>query len=177
MRRTRGSAAVLFGLLLAVLPAAGPAQAHNGKLDLEVAGDGATGVTVQAFHEDGHRLDLPVRLVLTATADGGRSVGPLQLEPAGEGQGFYASGPVLSPGDWQVTVSAPAPYDSAATAEVRAVEGQAPPVADLAAAAAEDEPGGTARAGWWRWAWPVGLAVLALAALAVAVRRPRSRQH
>ena len=63
MRRTRGAAAVLAGLLLAILPVAGPAWAHDGKLKLEVAGDGATGVTVQARHADGHRLDTLVRLV------------------------------------------------------------------------------------------------------------------
>ena len=38
-------------------PAGGRAGgAHDGKIKLEVAGDGATGVTVQARHADGHRL-------------------------------------------------------------------------------------------------------------------------
>ncbi|MDG4768078.1 hypothetical protein O7632_28895 [Solwaraspora sp. WMMD406] len=174
MRLTRGAVAVLVGLLLAILPAAGAAQAHDRTLRLEVAGDGATGVTVQATYTDGHRLESVVRLVLTATAEGGRTVGPTQLEPVGEGQGFYFSGPVLTPGTWQVTVSAPAPYTGATTAEVRAVEGQAPPPAELAERA-EAANGSSSGAGWWRWALPIGLAVLALAVLAVAVSPTRRR--
>jgi hypothetical protein len=176
-RRTRGAAAVLAGLLLALLPAAGPAWGHTGKLELEVAGDGATGVTVQARHGDGHRLDTVVRLVLTAKAAGGRTVGPVQLEPAGEGQGFYSSGPVLTPGRWQVTVTAPKPHAGKATVEVRARAAQTAPaqVAPVAAA----KPGGTAgTASSWRW-WPVlpgVLAALAIAATVVlTVRRRRAR--
>lgn len=175
MRRTRGAAAVLVGLLLAILPAAGPAWAHNGKLKLEVAGDGATGVTVQARHADGHRLDTLVRLVLTATAAGGRTVGPLQLEPAGEGQGFYASGPILAPGSWRVTVRAPAPHTSKVTVEVQARAAQSAPaqVAPVSAA----KRGGPAQAEpSWRW-WPAGLGVVAALAVVtmvvLAVRRRR----
>ena len=123
MRRTRGAAAVLAGLLLALLPAAGPAWAHGGKLKMEVAGDGAVGITVQARHADGHQLETLVRLALTATGADGRSVGPVQLEPAGEGQGFYATGPILTPGTWKVTVRAPAPHTSEVTVEVEARAG------------------------------------------------------
>lgn len=172
MRRTRGAAAVVAGLVLAILPVAGPARAHDGKLKLEVAGDGATGVTVQARHADGHRLETLVRLVVTATATGGRTVGPLQLEPAGEGQGFYATGPILAPGSWRVTVRAPAPYGGKVTVEVRAKAAQSAPA-----------PAGAKRVGpmpaepSWRW-WPVGLgvlAVLAIVAMAMAaVHRRRT---
>jgi hypothetical protein len=178
MRRTRGAAAVLAGLLLAMLPMAGPAWAHEGKLKLEVAGDGATGVTVQARHADGHRLDTLVRLVLTATAEGGRTVGPLQLEPAGEGQGFYTSGPILAAGSWRVTVRAPAPHAGKVTVEVRARAAQSAPaqVAPVSAA----KRGGTAQAeSSWRW-WPVGLGVLAALAIVTmvvpAVRRRRKER-
>jgi hypothetical protein len=174
MGRTRGAVAVLAGLLLAILPAAGPAWAHDGKLKLEVAGDGATGVTVQARHADGHRLDALVRLVLTATAAGGRTVGPLQLEPAGEGQGFYTSGPILAPGSWRVTVGAPAPYTGKVTVEVRARAAQS-----AAAQAAPASRGAPSRAEpGWRW-WPVGLGVLAAVAIVAmvvpAVRRLQRR--
>lgn len=170
MRGTRGAAAVLAGLVLAILPATGPAWAHNGKLKLEVAGDGATGVTVRARHADGHQLDTMVRLVLSATAGGGRTVGPLQLEPAGEGQGFYTSGPILAPGDWKVTVSAPAPHASKVTVEVRAKAAQsAPAPASPVSAAKGDEAS-------WLW-WPVGLGVLAaLAAVALVVPAVRRRK-
>ena len=173
MRRTRGAAAVLAGLVLAILPVAGPAWAHDGKLKLEVAGDGATGVTVQARHADGHRLDTLVRLVVTATAAGGRTVGPLQLEPAGEGQGFYSTGPILAPGSWRVTVRAPAPHASKVTVEVQARAAQSAP-----APAVGGEAGRAPAGSSWRW-WPVGLGVLAalvivtMVVAAAAMRRRR----
>ncbi|MCA2216976.1 hypothetical protein [Jidongwangia harbinensis] len=175
VRRTRGSAAVLAGLLLATLPAAGPAWAHDTRLKLEVAGDGATGVTVRARHADGHPLDKPVRLVLTATAAGGRTVGPRQLEPAGEGQGFYASGPVLAPGSWRVTVSAPRPYTGETAVEVRARAAQSAPAQAAPVSAARRTAAGESG---WRW-WPVGLAVLAALAivtLVVPVVRRRTKR-
>lgn len=174
MRRTRGAAAVLAGLLLAILSAAGPAWAHNGKLKLEVAGDGATGITVQARHGDGHQLETLVRLVLTATAEGGRAVGPVQLEPAGEGQGFYATGPVLAPGKWRVTVRAPAPYAGEATVEVRAEAAQSAPaqVAPVSAAKRGGSLQTTPSSSWG----PVVLGVLAVLAI-VAVVLPKVRRR
>ncbi|MCM4080992.1 hypothetical protein [Paractinoplanes hotanensis] len=169
MRRT--GAAVLTGLVLAFVPVAGPAWAHEGKLKLEVAGDGATGVTVQAKHADGHRLEAVVRLVVSATAADGQAVGPVQLEPAGEGQGFYASGPILTPGDWRVTVRAPAPYTSEATVAVRAKAAQtapAPAVRGAAQASADT---------WWSW-WPWALGILAavIGAATLSARALRRRQ-
>ncbi|MET0522115.1 MAG: hypothetical protein ABW156_09095 [Jiangellaceae bacterium] len=175
MRRTRGAVAVLVGLLLAILPAAGPAPAHSGKLKLEVAGDGATGVTVQARHADGHRLDKLVRLVLTASAAGGRTVGPLQLEPAGEGQGFYATGPILAPGSWQVTVRAPAPYTSKVTVDVQARVAQSAPAQAAPMLAAKREGPAQAESSW-RWLL-VGLGLLAaLAIVAIVVPTVRRRR-
>ncbi|MEV6633781.1 hypothetical protein AB0M54_23820 [Actinoplanes sp. NPDC051470] len=162
----RLAAAVLAGLLLAILPVAGPARAHDGKLKLEVAGDGATGVTVQAVHADGHRLDTVVRLVLSATAEGGRTVGPVQLAPSGEGQGFYSSGPILAPGTWKVTVQAPAPNTTKVTVEVRARAAQTAP-----ASVAQDRAEPSSR-------WPLALGVLAavavVALLLLAVIRRRA---
>jgi len=172
MRRTRGAAAALIGLVLAILPAAGPAWAHSDKLKLEVAGDGATGVTVQARHADGHRLDTLVRLVLTATAAGGRTVGPLQLEPSGEGQGFYASGPILAPGSWRVTVRAPAPHTGKVTVEVQARAAQSAP-AQAAPVSAAKRGGPPQAEPSWRW-WPVALGALAIVTMvALVVRRRR----
>ena len=172
MRRTRAAAAVLTGLVLAIVPVTGPVWAQDGKLKLEVAGDGATGVTVQARNADGKRLDTLVRLVLTATAEGGRKVGPLQLEPAGEGQGFYSTGPILAAGKWTVTVQAPAPNAGKVTVEVQAKAAQSAPPAPVA------QRNEAAQDGWlWRW-WPAGLVLLAALAIAAyvvpAARRRRS---
>ncbi|MEV6366864.1 hypothetical protein AB0L86_08230 [Micromonospora musae] len=159
--------ALLIGVALPLLSAT-PAAAH-GKLKLTVAGDGAGGVTVQAVHTDGHRLEKPVLLTLTGTGPDGQRVGPVQLAPAPEGQGFYSSGPLLSPGRWRVTVAAPAPHESEVSAEVQARPAQspAPAVPAAATAPAADAPAAAGAGGaWW---WPVGLAVLVIAALAVAV--------
>ncbi|MEV4541817.1 hypothetical protein [Micromonospora echinaurantiaca] len=177
MTRTwQAVAAALVGLALAFLSTA-PAAAHTGKLKLTVAGDGADGVTVQAVYADGHRLDKVVRLTLTATGPDGRRVGPVQLEPAAEGQGFYASGPILSPGRWQVTVSAPAPHRGEASAEVEARGAQSPPpapapVAPVAPAAGTRDPAGDGGTGWWPLALAgLGLAVLAAVAVPLVRRR------
>jgi hypothetical protein len=166
---TRSGAAVVAGLILAVVPVAGPAWAHDGKLKLEVAGDGATGVTVQVRHADGHRLDELVRLTVSATGAGGRSVGPLQLEPAGEGQGFYSSGPILTPGSWRVTVRAPAPHTTRATVEVEAQAAQAAPAAAVPATRR-----GSGAAGW-RWWWTAGLGAVVVLAIGAVVARRRTR--
>ncbi|SCE95370.1 hypothetical protein GA0070216_103337 [Micromonospora matsumotoense] len=171
MRTCRVLAAALVVAGLVALPA-GPAAAHGGKVKLTVAGDGAGGVTVMAVYADGHRLDQPVRLTLTAEGEGGRTAGPVQIAPAGEGQGFYSSGPLLSPGDWRVTVSAPAPYQSTATAQVQARVAQSPPPA----AAARPETGAEAD-GVGRWSWLAGgLAVVAVAGVALLWWR-RRRVH
>ena len=169
MRRTRGAAAVLAGLLLAILPAAGPAWAHDGKTQ---AGGG------RRRRHRRHRPGPPRRRPPAGHAGpagrspppptGGRTVGPLQLEPAGEGQGFYTSGPILAPGSWRVTVRAPAPHASKVTVEVRARAAQSAP-------APVGGEAGRARGGpSWRW-WPVGLGVLAVLVIVTMVLRRRRR--
>ena len=167
MRLIHRAAAGLAGLLLAILPVTAPAWAHDGKLKLQVAGDGATGVTVQAGYADGHPVEELIRLVVTATAEGGRTVGPVQLEPAGEGQGFYATGPILAPGNWRVTVRAPAPHTSEVTVQVQARAAQTAPAQPAATPAAAESS--------WPW-WQIGLGVLAASALA-AVVIPASRRR
>ncbi|MGN9907026.1 hypothetical protein ACTMTJ_05645 [Phytohabitans sp. LJ34] len=148
--------------LLALWPAA-PAAAHGGPLVLDVAGDGATGVTVRAtYKKDGHPVaDQVLRLVLNATGEGGRKVGPVQLNPANEGQGFYTSGPVLTPGRWTVVVVAPEPNAGKAEAAIEARVAQtAPPPAP----ASDTSDGG----GTWRW-WVAGAALFLGTVIALAV--------
>jgi hypothetical protein len=139
--------------LLALWPAA-PAAAHGGPLVLDAAGDGASGVTVRAtYKKDGHPVDDQVlRLVLNATADGGRKVGPVQLNPSNEGQGFYTTCAVLTPGKWTITVTSPEPNPGKAevTVEARVAQTAPPPEAD---------PSQDASGGAWRW-WVAGGAVL-----------------
>ncbi|WBB79181.1 hypothetical protein O7606_23865 [Micromonospora sp. WMMD882] len=181
-RRARVALAALVVPTLALLPAA-PVAADPGTLKLTVAGDGADGVTVQAVHADGRRPDLPIRLVLTATGPDGRKLGPRPLEPAGEGRGFYATGPLLTPGRWKVTVAAPNPPGGTATAtvEATAAEPVPPPPTARALAGAPDvtrirADGRADERAWW---FPVGIGAVALLVVAGAVtvltgRRRRS---
>ncbi|WP_433127337.1 hypothetical protein ACQPWW_30695 [Micromonospora sp. CA-240977] len=163
-------AAVFAGLALTLFSAA-PAAAQADKIKLTVAGDGAVGVTIQATYADGRRLDRVVRLVLTATGPDGQKVGPVQLEPQPEGQGFYSSGPVLTAGTWKVKVNSPAPLPGEATATVQARAAQSPP-APRPVAVNRPADGGSG-AGWWPFA-AAGL-VLVAAAMGVAMLFGRRR--
>ena len=151
-------------------PSGGP---FSSELKLEVAGDGATGVTVRVLDADGRPPAVDVRLVLTATAvEGGRTVGPLQLNPASEGRGFYASGPVLSPGRWTVvvssTVSSAVPVRAEVVVEARTA--QSPPPTS---AAATPDTSDSSDSAWWPWL--VGALVVAAGFTAVALVRLRRR--
>jgi len=140
---------------------------HGGALKLQLGGDGAEGVTVRATYDDGHPLDSVVRMVLTATRAGGRSVGPIQLTPANEGLGFYSSGPVLSPGRWQVVVTAPKPTPGRAASVVDARAPQTAPPAPAVAARPADDAGGHA----WLWWTIAGVGSAAVIGIGLALRR------
>jgi hypothetical protein len=161
--------ALAIGVLL-LLPAA-PAAAHGDKIKLEVAGDGANGVTVLARYDDGHPVDDRVlRLVLTATGDGGRRAGPIQLNPSPEGRGFYSSGAVLAPGRWTVTLTAP---DPDVTRTEATIDTRPPQTAPPPAVAGPERAEGTDRGGGRAW-WMAGLlaaVTVVLAGLVLAVRR------
>ncbi|MEU5669598.1 hypothetical protein ABZ749_04340 [Micromonospora sp. NPDC047753] len=176
IRKALAAVFVGLALTLSAAPAAQAAQAapaaHGAqaapaaqadKLKLTVAGDGAQGVTIQATYADGRRLEQVVRLVLTATGPDGQRVGPVQLEPQPEGQGFYSSGPVLSTGTWKVSVNSPAPLAGKATATVQAKTAQSPPApAPVAVTTPTDDAGSAA---WW----PLAAAGLVLVAVAMGV--------
>jgi hypothetical protein len=156
-------------IALVGLAPAGAAVAADGRITLDVAGDGAGGVTVRiVYANDGSPVEADVRLVLTATGESGRTVGPLQLAPAPEGRGFYATGPILSPGEWEVTVTSPKPYEGRATVKVAARPAQTPaPVAADAHAAQPPESGGLG----WLWWLGSGLALVIAVVMVFALRR------
>jgi hypothetical protein len=167
MGRVLGAAVLAVGALL--LPAA-PAAAHGEKIKIEVAGDGANGVTVLASYDDGHPVDDRVlRVVLTATGDGGRRAGPIQLNPASEGRGFYSSGAVLAPGRWTVVVTTPAPH---ATRTEATIDTRPPQTALPPQAAGPERIQGADGEGGGVW-WVIGLlaAVVAVGGLVLAARR------
>ncbi len=155
-----------------------PASAHGGKITLEVAGDGATGVTVRALYQsDGHPVeDKDLRLVLTATDAGGKTAGPLDLEKSPEGRAFYRSGGVLSPGRWTVVVTGSDPNVVRAESTVEARAQAAPPPA-VAVSRSADRAGsagsgdGNGNGTWWTVAFVAALA--ATAGVVLANRRRR----
>ncbi|GAA1899191.1 hypothetical protein [Asanoa iriomotensis] len=159
--------AVVSAALLALVPGL-PAYAHDGPVTLDVAGDGAGGVTVRAiFTKDKHPVETGVSLVLTGTGEDGRTVGPIPLAPSAEGQGFYTSGPVLTPGSWDVTVTAPNPHPGKASVKVQAqVAQQMPPPAGTAG---DESPTGS-----FAWLWWLGGAVLVILILA-AIAQSRTK--
>ncbi|GAA0913994.1 hypothetical protein GCM10009558_022450 [Virgisporangium aurantiacum] len=187
----RRAITTLAALLAVLLLGATPAAAHGGKIKLEVAGDGATGVTVRALYQsDGHPVeDKVLRLTLTATADGGRTAGPFDLGPAAEGRGFYSSGAVLTPGRWTVVVTAADPNVIRAESTVDARTPQAAPAASTPVSPdatktttpetdAASGSGGT----WWTVAFLVALALAGVTLILVprraspnASRRPTGR--
>jgi hypothetical protein len=169
MRSLRVMLAALV-LVPMLLLSASPAAAHDGKLVLQAAGDGATGVTIRASYADGHQLETLVRLVFKATADNGQTVGPIQLNPSGEGQGFYTTGPVLTPGRWQVTVSAPAPNPAevVVTVDARAAQTAPKPASPPIA-----RPAGSGGSGLVWWLVGAGLLV-AVAGSVVLLARTRN---
>ncbi|MEV4617172.1 hypothetical protein AB0J74_00450 [Asanoa sp. NPDC049573] len=171
MRVYRLAVAVLVTALVALVPGL-PAYAHDGPVTLDVAGDGAGGVTVRAVYtSDKHPVESGVRLVLTATGEGGRTVGPLQLNPSAEGRGFYTSGAVLTPGSWDVAVTAPAPHEGKGSAKIQArVAQQMPPVPPVPRSGASTLTG---RFGWLWWLGGVVLVVLVLGAIAQSRARRR----
>ena len=169
MRTLRLVLVALAAALLTLVPGP-PAAAHEGPLTLDVAGDGAAGVTVRAVYAaDKHPVEGDVRLVLTATGEGGRTVGPIQLGPALEGRGFYTSGAVLTPGAWTVTVTAPEPHPAKATAKVVAEVAEQPPPAPAA------EPRSSGLAGRFTWLWWLGGAVLVIALLGAVAQARTNR--
>ncbi|MEV4629063.1 hypothetical protein AB0J90_22640 [Micromonospora sp. NPDC049523] len=170
MRPLRVLLAALALVPMLLLPAM-PAAARDGKLDLQVAGDGATGVTIRASYADGHQLESVIRLVLTAKGGSGDTVGPIQLEPSGEGQGFYTTGPILSPGRWQVTVTAPAPNPAEAVATVEAKAEQTAPRPVPSNPVALPKESGLSTGVWWLIG---GALLLAAAGSAVLLARNRN---
>jgi hypothetical protein len=179
----RRAITTLAALLAVLLLGATPAAAHGGKIKLEVAGDGATGVTVRALYQsDGHPVeDKVLRLILTATADGGRTAGPFDLGPAAEGRGFYSSGAVLTPGRWTVVVTAQDPNVIRAESTVDARTPQAAPIAQPAGSTpatpgttdtdTDSGSGGT----WWTVVFVMALAAAAVALILVRRRASQGR--
>ena len=110
---------LLAGLTLVL--GAPAASAHGGPIKLEVTGDGADNVNVLVtYKKDGHPVTEIVEATLSATSSDGRSLGPVPLRSASEGQNLYHSAEPLPNGEWDVTVTATEPSKAKATVKVKA---------------------------------------------------------
>ncbi|MFD6140192.1 hypothetical protein [Promicromonospora sp. NPDC060271] len=197
-RFTRLGAVLLLALGLAApvaVPAAvAPAAAHGGRIDIEVGTDGAGGVSAAlTWAGDGHPVEESAAVVVRAVSDDGEKVGPVTLDSASEGVGWYRSEPeLLGEGHWTVTAQVKEPKKAEVEVELDVVAPAAPPSesaapgsgsgpdgsdaaginpeADAAGAAAGD--GSPSSGGLPAWTgWALGALVVAGAATVVVLRR------
>ncbi|MFF2370932.1 hypothetical protein [Agromyces sp. NPDC058110] len=169
----RRRAAALVAAVLAMLFAqlfvlgVGPASAHGGPFEGQIAQDGEGGVYVTfAYTEDGH----PVEALLTGTVEGRSATGevlePVPLVSASQGSGIWGVPAGTFPeGEWDITVkvSEPAPYETSAPIEIVMADVVAEDyVAPAAAGAVDAAP--AAEFGSWV---AVGLGAAAVAAVLV----------
>lgn len=158
---------VLLAMLSAMLLGlgAGPAQAHGGPIEGQIAQDGEGGVYVSFnYVEDSH----PVEALLVGTVEGrsasGEVLDPVALVSASQGSGIWGTPPGTFPeGEWEVTVriTEPIAYETSAPLEIV----MADVVADehVAPAAQADAATGVEFSSW------LGLGLGAAAVVAVVV--------
>ena len=188
-RRGAGRFVVVAAVLLAALSLASPAAAHGGA-SVTIHSDGRGSVWITAQWQDGHPINEPTPVTLTATPAAGGTAAPVPastLTQTGDQRGTQTWSGVLPPGSWRVAVDLGAPVEGHCRALVpSAVEGSASPqpveVACLipatgatAAGTGEEESSTGSLAPLW-----VTLSVLAIAGLIAAevVRRRRTgRPH
>lgn len=197
-RFIRLGAVLALGLGLLVAPTTlAPASAHGGKIDIEVGTDGTGGISAAlVWAGDGHPVEESAVVVVQAVSDAGQEVGPITLDSASEGVGWYRSEPaVLDEGHWTLTARVKEPAKAKVVTEIDVA---APPSAEpsdpapsdsapseAGPAATEDteitaEAGGNGSAtaatsssgGLPRWTgWLLGVLVAAGAVTAVVLRR------
>ena len=198
MRRFTRLGAVLLLALGLVVPAAvpaamAPAAAHGGKIDIEVGTDGAGGVSAAlAWAGDGHPVEESAVVVVRAKSDDGEKVGPVTLDSASEGVGWYRSEPeLLGEGHWTVTAQVKEPKKAEVEVEIDVVAPAAPPSESAepepesagseaagtnpdagAAGAASADQGSPSSGGLPAWTgWTLGALVVAGVATVVVLRR------
>ena len=107
------------------------AAAHGGPIELTLNSNGSGEFELIAFYEeDGHIVDAIMDPVLEAVAEDGTTAGPINLVSSSEGQGrWVTTEPVLSDGDWSVTVSTTTPEEASVTIDVSVTPPDTPPPA------------------------------------------------
>lgn len=181
-----------LGAVLVLGGLAAPATAHGGDVVISLGTDGAGGVSATlTYKSDGHPVEEAADVTVTAESDAGETVGPITLQSASEGVGWYVSDPgVLAEGHWMLTATMTHPAEATASAQVDVVPPAEPAAAedgedaDAAGAESADASAGTDPApgedatssgpGALLWAL-LAAAVVAAGALGVVVARRRAR--
>ncbi|GAB3858333.1 hypothetical protein [Dactylosporangium cerinum] len=181
--------AVVAAVLLAALGLASPAAAHGGA-SVTIHSDGRGSVWITAQWQDGHPINEPTPVTLTATpaAGGTAAIAGEKLTQTGDERGTQTWSGVLPPGSWRVAIDLGAPVEGHCQALVPAVAGagaatpQPVEVACLIPASAGtaptgDAPASSSGAGSLAPLW-VTLGILLIAGLVVAevIRRRKQRQ-
>ncbi|WP_029253242.1 hypothetical protein [Paraoerskovia marina] len=180
--------ALLVTAVLAVAWAASPAHAHGGDLQVDIGTDGAGGIDAAvSWAADGHPVEETVDLIVTAVSDDGTEVGPVQLQSASEGVGWYKSEPgLLGEGHWVLTSVATVPAEYSGTTEIDVAPVVTPepdepapgPETELAADTSDSAATGETGSGT-SWGWvAVGVAAVVafLAVGAVVLLRRRTNE-
>ncbi|MEV4508875.1 hypothetical protein AB0K00_07950 [Dactylosporangium sp. NPDC049525] len=140
--------AVVALVLVAVLSQASPAAAHGGA-SVTIHSDGRGSVWITAQWQDGHPINEPTPVTLTATPAGAVSSGAVssgaaaspiaasKLTQTGDERGTQTWSGVLPPGSWRVAVDLGAPVEGHCQALVPSAPGDA---AGATGAAATPQP-------------------------------------
>jgi len=117
-----------MAVLVAALSLASPAAAHGGA-SVTIHSDGRGSVWITARWQDGHPVDEPTPVTLTATpADAATPATPIaasRLTQTGDGRGTQTWSGVLPPGAWRVAIDLGAPVEGHCQALVPSTPGDA----------------------------------------------------
>ncbi|WP_433608925.1 hypothetical protein ACQP2P_36860 [Dactylosporangium sp. CA-139114] len=165
-------AAVVLLLLVAT-----PARAHGGA-SVTIHADGLGSVWITAQWQDGHPINEPTTVTLTASDGASASVAPSVLRQTGDERGTQTYGGTLTPGSWRVAIDLGAPVNghcqavipvAAATASATPTEVACLiPATGSSTAAAPSRGGGGSLAPLW---FTLAGLVAAAAATTLFVRR------
>ncbi|GAA2642689.1 hypothetical protein GCM10010399_90870 [Dactylosporangium fulvum] len=124
----RSRVGILLAIVVLVVLWGAPGYAHGGAT-VTVHSDGRGSVWITAQWQDGHPINEPTPVTLTAVpvSGGGPSVGPSTLRQTGDERGTQTYGGALAPGLWQVAVDLGAPVDGHCRARVPVAAADASP--------------------------------------------------
>jgi hypothetical protein len=122
-------AGAFLGLVVLTLLWGSPVYAHGGA-SVTIHSDGRGSVWITARWQDGHPVNEPTPVTLTAvrSASGASPAGPSTLRQTGDERGTQTYSGTLDPGSWQVSIDLGAPVGGHCQALVQVAAGTASPL-------------------------------------------------